>query len=125
METRQSDGNDPVSMYLKEVADVAPLSKDEERSLWIRAQNPDATQAELSKRKLIESRLSLVVDIAERNASSGLSVLDLIQEGNIGLMVAVDGFPESSSTDFSEHASACIERAIIKAIADSQSKTEP
>ena len=124
METRQSDSNDPVSMYLREVANIAPLGKEEEKVLWLQTQSPNAKQAELAKRQLIESRLSLVVDIAERHASSGLSMLDLIQEGNIGLLAAVSTFPTDPESEFPEHAGTCIERAIIDAIVDSQSKTE-
>lgn len=125
MGTRQSDGNDPVSVYRREAANIAPLAKDEERMLRIQAQNSDANQAEIAKRRLIESRLSLVVDIAERHEPSGLSMLDLIQEGNLGLLTAVSTMPRDSAGDFSEHASACIERAIIDAISDLQSKAQP
>ena len=117
------DNNDPVSRYLREVANVPPLTKQEEKVLWQQAQNPDTNQVELAKRRLIESRLLLVVDIAERYASSGVPILDLLQLGNLGLLAAVDAFFKEPEGDFSKHAHACIERAIVSG--DSQSTSEP
>jgi DNA-directed RNA polymerase sigma subunit (sigma70/sigma32) len=114
--------NDPVEMYLREVASSQPLSTAEELTLCQEAKSPDETRAELAKRRLIESRLPLVVTIAERHSSAGIPMLDLIQEGNIGLLVALNTFAESSTSDFSVHAAVCIEDAILKAIAESQSK---
>jgi DNA-directed RNA polymerase sigma subunit (sigma70/sigma32) len=111
---KQADDNDPVRMYLREAASSPPLSEEEERTLWEQVEDPDL--AELAKRRLIESRLALVVKIAERHASSELSTLELLQEGNIGLLRAVDTFPNRTTNDFSAHAS-CIEHAIMDAIA--------
>ena len=114
-----------MSMYLREVANVPPLTKEEEKVLWQQAQTRDTNQVELAKRRLIESRLSMVVDIAERYMSSGVPMLELLQEGNIGLMAAVDTFLKKPDSDFSKHAHACIERAIGSAIAESRSSSEP
>jgi len=109
--------NDPISMYLHEAANTPPLSKEEERALWEQVNNPDPNLVVAAKRRLIESRLALVVEIAERQSSTGLSTLDLIQEGNIGLMLAVETFPNRWTDDFSAHASVCIEHAMKDAIA--------
>jgi RNA polymerase primary sigma factor len=122
MEITSLQDDDPVKVYLREVANVPPLTKDEESKLWQQAKNQDEEQAELAKRRLIESKLSLVATIAERRSSPSIPMLDLIQEGNRGLMVALETFAEDSSDDFSAHAAACIEDAISKAIAESQPK---
>jgi DNA-directed RNA polymerase sigma subunit (sigma70/sigma32) len=106
------DDNDPVKFYLREVANIPPLTDDEERKLWQQARNQDQEQAELAKTRLIESKLALVVTIAERHSSAGISMLDLLQEGNRGLLAALNSFVESSGDDFSAHAAACIEKAI-------------
>ena len=108
-----------MTLYLRELSTIPPLPKDEETELWQRAKSHDEVQAELAKRRLIESRLSLVVSIAGRYSSTGISMLDLIQEGNRGLMVALNTFAESEAADFSIHAAACIEKAISEAIAES------
>ncbi len=121
METR--DPNDPVAMYLREAASVEPLSAAEEAELFRRLGASDDWQGdtENAARRVIESQLRLVVHIAERHAaSSGVSVLDLIQEGNIGLLNAVKTFAKKPSGMFSVHASACVEDAISKAVTKSK-----
>jgi RNA polymerase primary sigma factor len=118
--TKQAD--DAVKAYLSEIGSIPPLSKAEESQLWQQRKNEDKIQAELATRRLLESKLRLVVTIAERHSSSGISMLDLIQEGNIGLLAAVDTFAQSASDDFSAYAATCIENAIAKAIAEPQSE---
>ena len=110
--------NDPVRMYLKEIGQISLLSLDEELALSKRIEEGD----EESKRILAESNLRLVVSIAKRYVGRNLSFLDLIQEGNIGLMKAVDKFDSSKGYKFSTYATWWIRQAITRAIAD-QAKT--
>src|SRR5437667_6309574 len=115
------DDDDPVKVYLRELATVAPLTKEGEGRLFHESEQT-GEQAEIAKRRLLESRLPLVLPIAERYASSGLSMLDLIQEGNLGLMRALENFPKTRLDDFSAYASSCIEDAIAGAVTRSQSR---
>ena len=110
--------NDPVRMYLKEIGQISLLSLDEELELSKLIEEGD----EDAKRKLAESNLRLVVSIAKRYVGRNLSFLDLIQEGNIGLMKAVDKFDSSKGYKFSTYATWWIRQAITRAIAD-QAKT--
>ena len=110
--------NDPVRMYLKEIGQISLLSLDEELALSKRIEEGD----EEAKRILAESNLRLVVSIAKRYVGRNLSFLDLIQEGNIGLMKAVDKFDSSKEYKFSTYATWWIRQAITRAIAD-QAKT--
>ena len=110
--------NDPVRMYLKEIGQISLLSLDEELELSKKIEEGD----EDAKRKLAESNLRLVVSIAKRYVGRNLSFLDLIQEGNIGLMKAVDKFDSSKGYKFSTYATWWIRQAITRAIAD-QAKT--
>ena len=110
--------NDPVRMYLKEIGRISLLSLDEETELSKRIEEGD----EEAKRILAESNLRLVVSIAKRYVGRNLSFLDLIQEGNIGLMKAVDKFDSSKGFKFSTYATWWIRQAITRAIAD-QAKT--
>jgi len=113
---------DPLTIYLREIANIKPLTKDEETRLFQQLGhwgNSDE-QAEIAARRLIESQLPLVVSIAERHWSSGIPMLDLIQEGNIGLMNAVKTFTERPIDDFSAHSTACVEGAIAKLVAKSK-----
>lgn len=121
MESR--DPNDPVTMYLREAASAEPLSNVEQAELFRRlgVSGDWDDDAQVYARRLIEAHLRLVVPIAERHSSSsGISVLDLIQEGNIGLLNAVKAFAKKPSGDFSAYAKACIEDAILKAVAGSK-----
>ena len=113
--------DDPLKVYLRELANIQPLTKDEESKLCRQLGNQDE-QPELAARRLIESKLSLVVTIAERHSSSGVPMLDLIQEGNSGLMTALKTFAQEPIDDFSVHAATCIEDAISKAIVESRTK---
>jgi DNA-directed RNA polymerase sigma subunit (sigma70/sigma32) len=115
------DNDDPVTVYLRELATPPPLTKEEEARLFLESAQTGEL-AEIAKRRLLESRLPLVLPIAERYASRGLSMLDLIQEGNLGLMRALENFPKSRLDDFSAYASSCIEDAISGAVARSQSR---
>ena len=111
--------DDPVEVYLHEVAKAQPLTADEENSLFEQVRRDD--DPESAKRTLIESKLALVVDIAKRYSSSGLPIIELIQDGNCGLMKAVDTFAEHPTGDFTAHASALIEAAVGQAIAERDS----
>ncbi|MDD4643829.1 MAG: RNA polymerase sigma factor RpoD [Bacilli bacterium] len=110
--------NDPVRMYLKEIGKISLLSLAEELDLSQRAAEGD----EVAKNTLAEANLRLVVSIAKRYVGRNLSFLDLIQEGNIGLMKAVDKFDASKGFKFSTYATWWIRQAITRAIAD-QAKT--
>lgn len=110
--------NDPVRMYLKEIGKISLLSLEEELQLSKRVADGDET----AKNILAESNLRLVVSIAKRYVGRNLSFLDLIQEGNIGLMKAVDKFDASKGYKFSTYATWWIRQAITRAIAD-QAKT--
>jgi RNA polymerase primary sigma factor len=106
--------NDPVRMYLKEIGRINLLTSDEEFEYANRALEND----EEAKRMLAESNLRLVVSIAKRYVGRGMAFLDLIQEGNIGLMKAVDKFDPTKGYKFSTYATWWIRQAITRAIAD-------
>ena len=106
--------NDPVRMYLKEIGRINLLTSDEEFEYAQRAEAGD----EEAKRLLAESNLRLVVSIAKRYVGRGMLFLDLIQEGNIGLMKAVDKFDPTKGYKFSTYATWWIRQAITRAIAD-------
>ena len=106
--------DDPVRMYLKEIGRVPLLSADEEKELAEKMAEGD----EEAKNKLIEANLRLVVSIAKRYVGKGMFFLDLIQEGNIGLMKAVDKFDYQKGYKFSTYATWWIRQAITRAIAD-------
>ncbi len=110
--------DDPVRMYLKEIGKVPLLSSQEEQELAERISDGD----EEAKKKLAESNLRLVVSIAKRYTGRGMMFLDLIQEGNIGLLKAVEKFDYSKGFKFSTYATWWIRQAITRAIAD-QSRT--
>ena len=106
--------NDPVRMYLKEIGVVPRLSNEEEKELAIAVENGDLE----AKQRLAEANLRLVVSIAKRYVGRGMQFLDLIQEGNMGLMKAVDKFDYSKGFKFSTYATWWIRQAITRAIAD-------
>ena len=106
--------NDPVRMYLKEIGRINLLTSDEEIEYARRAIDGD----EEAKKMLAESNLRLVVSIAKRYVGRGMLFLDLIQEGNIGLMKAVDKFDPTKGYKFSTYATWWIRQAITRAIAD-------
>ena len=106
--------DDPVRMYLKEIGRVPLLSADEEKVLAEKMAEGD----EEAKTKLVEANLRLVVSIAKRYVGKGMFFLDLIQEGNIGLMKAVEKFDYEKGFKFSTYATWWIRQAITRAIAD-------
>ena len=106
--------DDPVRMYLKEIGKVELLTADEERELAARMEVGD----DESKQHLIEANLRLVVSIAKRYTGRGMQFLDLIQEGNLGLIKAVDKFDYHKGYKFSTYATWWIRQAITRAIAD-------
>ena len=112
--TKDVNINDPVRMYLKEIGRISLLSPEEELKLSIQIANGD----EDAKQQLAESNLRLVVSIAKRYVGRGLLFLDLIQEGNIGLMKAVDKFDYDKGDKFSTYATWWIRQAITRALAD-------
>ena len=106
--------DDPVKMYLKDIGEVPLLSADDEIELAKRIQEGD-TEA---KKRLSEANLRLVVSIAKRYVGRGMLFLDLIQEGNMGLMKAVEKFDYEKGFKFSTYATWWIRQAITRAIAD-------
>lgn len=106
--------NDPVRMYLKEIGRVDLLSAEEEINLATRIEQGD----EEAKRRLAEANLRLVVSIAKRYVGRGMLFLDLIQEGNMGLIKAVEKFDYRKGFKFSTYATWWIRQAITRAIAD-------
>ncbi len=106
--------DDPVRMYLKEIGQVSLLSAEEEIDLAKRVSEGD----QVAKNKLTEANLRLVVSIAKKYSGRGLHILDLIQEGNTGLIRAVDKFDWTKGNKFSTYATWWIRQAITRAIAD-------
>ena len=106
--------DDPVRLYLKEIGKVPLLTTERERELAERMMNGDDT----AKTELVEANLRLVVSIAKRYVGRGMFFLDLIQEGNLGLMKAVDKFDYTKGYKFSTYATWWIRQAITRAIAD-------
>ena len=105
---------DPVRMYLKEIGKVQLLTADEEMELARRMESGD----EMAKQRLSEANLRLVVSIAKRYVGRGMQFLDLIQEGNLGLIKAVEKFDYRKGYKFSTYATWWIRQAITRAIAD-------
>ncbi len=111
--------DDPVRMYLKEIGRVPLLTPERERELAeIMTNCTDEDKRQMAKNELVESNLRLVVSIAKRYVGKGMFFLDLIQEGNLGLMKAVDKFDYSKGYKFSTYATWWIRQAITRAIAD-------
>ena len=106
--------DDPVRMYLKEIGQIKLLSPEEEVELAKRVSEGDQE----AKNKLTEANLRLVVSIAKKYSGRGLHILDLIQEGNTGLIRAVDKFDWTKGNKFSTYATWWIRQAITRAIAD-------
>ncbi|MBR5569321.1 MAG: RNA polymerase sigma factor RpoD [Oscillospiraceae bacterium] len=106
--------DDPVRMYLKEIGQIRLLTADEEVDLAKRVSEGD----QAAKNKLTEANLRLVVSIAKKYSGRGLHILDLIQEGNTGLIRAVDKFDWTKGNKFSTYATWWIRQAITRAIAD-------
>ena len=109
---------DPVTMYLQELSTVIPLTKNKELQLFQKLGNSGHwdEEQEHAARRLIETHLKLVVGVAEKHLSSSISMLDLVQEGNLALMSAVRSFAEKPVGDFSSYATTQIEESITNAI---------
>lgn len=114
IETENYALDDPVKVYLKEIGRVPLLSTDEEVQLAIKIGEGD----EKAKKRLTEANLRLVVSIAKRYVGRGMHFLDLIQEGNVGLIKAVEKFDYTKGFKFSTYATWWIRQAITRAIAD-------
>ena len=118
--------DDPVRMYLKEIGQKSLLQGDEERrlaELMAKGSSPDATPEDIeagerAQKQLAEANLRLVVSIAKRYVGRGMLFLDLIQEGNLGLLKAVEKFDHNKGFKFSTYATWWIRQAITRAIAD-------
>ena len=108
------DVDEPIKMYLREIGQIPLLTYEEEIGLAQKVMEND----EEAKQKLIESNLRLVVSIAKKHTNRGLKMLDLIQEGNMGLMKAVEKFEYEKGFKFSTYATWWIRQAITRAIAD-------
>ena len=106
--------DDPVKLYLREIGRVPLLSSDEEIKLAVKISEGD----EYAKQRLTEANMSLVVSIAKKYVGRGMYFLDLIQEGNVGLIKAVDKFDYQKGFKFSTYATWWIRQAITRAIAD-------
>ena len=114
LHSERGSAEDPVRMYLKEIGKVPLLSADEEIKLAQRMEEGD----EAAKKKLAEANLRLVVSIAKRYSGRGMQFLDLIQEGNLGLIKAVEKFDYRKGYKFSTYATWWIRQSITRAIAD-------
>jgi len=112
------DSLDPVTLYFQGIKGLPAISKDEFEDLWKRAQKND----KVAKKRLIEGNLRLVIPIAKKYYRPGIDFLDLIEEGNLGLMHAVEKFDYTRGFRFSTYAAYWIEQAVRRAI-DEQSKT--
>ena len=106
--------DDPVRMYLKEIGKIPLLTQEEEQSIAQRMAQGD----QKAKQQMTEANLRLVVSIAKRYVGRGMQLLDLIQEGNLGLLKAVDKFDYTKGYKFSTYATWWIRQAITRAIAD-------
>ncbi len=113
----RASSEDSVSLYLKEIGKISTLKPDEE-ILVTREIRKGGPSGEKAKRKLVQANLRLVVSIAKRYSSSSVQLLDLIQEGNLGLMKAADKFDTTKGYKFSTFATWWIRQAISRSIAD-------
>lgn len=114
MGTGEISTDDPVKAYLREIGGIPLLTQEEERRLALAAKTGDEKAAQ----RLAEANLRLVVSIAKKYAGRGLSFLDLIQEGNIGLMRAVEKYDPERGFRFSTYATWWVRQAITRALAD-------
>ena len=110
--------DDPVKVYLKEIGRVPLLTAEEEVELAEKMNGEDGVEAAKARKRLSEANLRLVVSIAKRYVGRGMQFLDLIQEGNLGLIKAVEKFDHTKGFKFSTYATWWIRQAITRAIAD-------
>ena len=110
--------DDPIKMYLKEIGKIPLLSVEEEMVLAQKISDPDENIRKEAAKKMAESNLRLVVSIAKRYMGRGMQLLDLIQEGNLGLLRAVEKFDYKKGFKFSTYATWWIRQAITRSIAD-------
>ena len=110
--------DDPVRMYLKEIGRVPLLTAEQEKELAMKMESEDKEKATDAQKQLAEANLRLVVSIAKRYVGRGMLFLDLIQEGNLGLIKAVEKFDYHKGYKFSTYATWWIRQAITRAIAD-------
>ncbi len=111
--------DDPIYiLYLKEISRIPPLTDEQERELGRRMDSPDKTKHSKAKNQLIKANLRLVVSIAKHYVGRGVAFSDLIQEGNLGLIKAVEKFDYRDGYKFSTYATWWIRQAITQAIAD-------
>ena len=116
--------DNPLNAYLEELKNVVPLDREEEMECIQHVRAGDE-QAKEAGERLVEANLQLVATIAERYPRDKMHMLDLIQEGNRGLLAAVQTLRESSADNFSIHATPLIERAISDALATTRVKIIP
>ena len=109
---------DPIKMYLKEIGKIPLLSVEDEMVLARKISDPDENLKKEAAKKMAESNLRLVVSIAKRYMGRGMQLLDLIQEGNLGLLRAVEKFDYQKGFKFSTYATWWIRQAITRSIAD-------
>ena len=109
---------DPIKMYLKEIGKISLLNVDEEMNLAKKICDPDENVRKGARKQMAESNLRLVVSIAKRYMGRGMQLLDLIQEGNLGLLRAVEKFDYQKGFKFSTYATWWIRQAITRSIAD-------
>ena len=109
---------DPIKMYLKEIGKISLLNVDEEMNLAKKICDPNENVRKEARKKMAESNLRLVVSIAKRYMGRGMQLLDLIQEGNLGLLRAVEKFDYQKGFKFSTYATWWIRQAITRSIAD-------
>ena len=109
---------DPIKMYLKEIGKIPLLNVDEEMNLAKKICDPNENVRKEARKKMAESNLRLVVSIAKRYMGRGMQLLDLIQEGNLGLLRAVEKFDYQKGFKFSTYATWWIRQAITRSIAD-------
>ncbi|MDO4788755.1 MAG: RNA polymerase sigma factor RpoD [Johnsonella sp.] len=115
-------GYDPVKIYLREIGKIPLISFEEELKLAAQIESGEEREADEAKKKLAEANLKLVVSIAKKYMGRGLHLLDLIQEGNLGLLRAVEKYDGSKGFKFSTYATWWIKQSITRALAD-QSRT--
>ena len=113
-----TENTNTLRIYCQQIKDYKLLSKEEEQELARKIKNGTPEEATVAREKLINSNLKLVISIAKRYRNAHLQMIDLIQEGNLGLMEAVDRFDPEQGTRFSTCATPWIKSAIIKTITD-------